>query len=125
VCSVRAKALLTAHLRISFPAKGRSKAPFLCALAYSPVGYIHLALRRAGRKPMFQFEFDRTLFRFNAKTPAFEPLFQLPPRRGSRYSLAPQDFLHPPTILPISTNNLLQFSYLLKGRNSSSFASLM
>lgn len=35
---------------------------------------------------MFVFEFERALFRFKAKTPAFAPLFQLPPRLGSRSS---------------------------------------
>jgi len=36
--------------------------------------------RRQQREPMLLFQFAGPLFRFNAKTPAFEPLFQLPPR---------------------------------------------
>jgi len=37
-----------------------------------------LALPR--RKPMLLFEFDGGLFKLSANTPAFTPLFQLPPR---------------------------------------------
>ena len=33
---------------------------------------------------MLLFAFDRALFKFNAPSPAFAPLFQLPPRRGRR-----------------------------------------
>lgn len=32
---------------------------------------------------MFVFEFERALLRFRLNTPAFEPLFQLPPRIGT------------------------------------------
>jgi hypothetical protein len=35
---------------------------------------------RAERNPMFVFEFDRPLLPFRLKTPAFDVLFQLPPR---------------------------------------------
>ncbi len=35
---------------------------------------------------MFVFVFERGLFKFRAPNPAFEPLFQLPPRIGSRSS---------------------------------------
>jgi hypothetical protein len=33
---------------------------------------------------MLLFVFDRTLFKFSAASPAFEPLFQLPPQIGKR-----------------------------------------
>ncbi len=33
---------------------------------------------------MLLFAFERALFRFSAAKPAFAPLFQLPPRKGSR-----------------------------------------
>jgi hypothetical protein len=33
---------------------------------------------------MFQFAFERGFLRFRAKRPAFEPLFQLPPRMATR-----------------------------------------
>lgn len=39
---------------------------------------------------MFVFEFDRSLFRFNAARPALEPLFQLPPRIGKRCRTRPE-----------------------------------
>jgi len=35
---------------------------------------------------MFVLVFDRALFKFSAARPAFEPLFQLPPRIGRRCS---------------------------------------
>jgi hypothetical protein len=38
---------------------------------------------------MFVFAFDRALLRFNAKTPEIAPLFQLPPRIGSRFNAPP------------------------------------
>src|SRR3990167_4274427 len=38
----------------------------------------------ATRKPILLFEFDGALFKFKANTPAFEPLFQLPPRNAAR-----------------------------------------
>lgn len=38
---------------------------------------------------MFVFVFERGLFRLSANTPAFEPLFQFPPRIGSRFNVHP------------------------------------
>jgi len=38
----------------------------------------------ATRKPMLLFPFPGALFKFKAKTPAFVPLFQLPPRSAAR-----------------------------------------
>lgn len=38
---------------------------------------------RAHRNPMLLFVFPDVLFRFNVSTPAFVPLFQLPPRRNA------------------------------------------
>lgn len=42
---------------------------------------------------MLPFAFDRRLLTFSAKTPAFEPLFQLPPAIGSRIYGHPPKFL--------------------------------
>lgn len=39
---------------------------------------------RAERKPMFVFAFDRGLLPFRLNTPAFDVLFQLPPRYARR-----------------------------------------
>lgn len=38
---------------------------------------------------MFVFTFERALFRFSARTPASDPLFQLPPRIGRRFNGRP------------------------------------
>ena len=38
------------------------------------------------RNPMLSFEFVRLLFKFNAQTPAFDELFQLPPEIGANIS---------------------------------------
>lgn len=51
---------------------------------------------RETRKPMLVFEFDGVLFKFSVSTPAFEPLFQLPPRmkpRSDRLLLISAPFL--------------------------------
>lgn len=67
---------------------------------------------------MLPFEFDRGLLPFELNTPAFVPLFQLPPRLKDRCnSTTPQkrsvpyacgllltDFSRPPIIFPISTS---------------------
>lgn len=37
---------------------------------------------RAGRNPMFVLTFERSLFAFSANAPAFDVLFQFPPRYG-------------------------------------------
>lgn len=59
---------------------------------------------------MLPFEFERTLFKFKANKPAFEPLFQLPPDNGIRIQLFPNiifyfsmDCIQPPNILPTSS----------------------
>ena len=44
---------------------------------------------RAERNPMFVFVFERGLFKFELNTPAFDVLFQLPPRFGKRFDLLP------------------------------------
>jgi hypothetical protein len=44
---------------------------------------------RAERNPMFVFVFVRGLFKFELNTPAFDVLFQLPPRFGKRFDLFP------------------------------------
>ncbi|MFZ3074404.1 MAG: hypothetical protein WA093_04750, partial [Minisyncoccales bacterium] len=46
--------------------------------------FFNESLKRAHRKPMFVLELDGALFRFRAKTPALEVLFQLPPRWKAR-----------------------------------------
>lgn len=82
-------------------------------------------LFRAGRKPMFVFTFDRKLLKFSANSPAWTPLFQFPPRIGSRFNArAPyfKDFIHPPTMRPISSIIRLHTSYLPNGKNPRSFA---
>jgi len=46
----------------------------------------------AGRKPMFVFTLPGELFAFAARTPAFAPLFQLPPtfnKAGRPFSSSP------------------------------------
>lgn len=48
---------------------------------------------KAERNPMLPFAFDRRLLTFSSKTPAFEPLFQLPPAIGSRIYGHPPKFL--------------------------------
>jgi len=52
-----------------------------CSIAHERPKSDDAALRR--RKPMLLFEFDGALFKFNANTPAFDPLFQFPPRRAA------------------------------------------
>lgn len=48
-----------------------------------PSGYPARGESESERKPTLLFEFDRTLFKFNAQTPSMEPLFQLPPAMGA------------------------------------------
>lgn len=74
---------------------------------------------RAGRKPKDGFEYAREWLPGRENTPAFAPLFQLPPRytqrslysrripHGRVYSF---DFFQPPSIRPISFSSLLQIS---------------
>lgn len=90
--------------------------------------------RTAERKPMLLFEFERGLFKFNANTPAFDVLFQLPPRYGKRSQIwhDPQyvfylfvALIHPPNILPNSSNFLDQFSYFLNGKNPNPLLNLI
>ena len=38
---------------------------------------------------MFVFVFERSLFKFNEKTPERAPLFQFPPRIGTRFTELP------------------------------------
>ena len=38
---------------------------------------------KLGRAPIFQFAFDRALFRLRAETPQSDPLFELPPAMAS------------------------------------------
>jgi hypothetical protein len=45
--------------------------------------------RKTQRKPMLLFVFPGVLFKFSVKSPAFDPLFQLPPRRKERESPNP------------------------------------
>ncbi|SDO86927.1 hypothetical protein SAMN05216366_102148 [Selenomonas ruminantium] len=63
---------------------------------------------------MLLFEFERTLFKFSANRPAFEPLFQLPPEIGIRLTVIPHKdiflhyafsvaFIQPPSIRPNSS----------------------
>ena len=66
--------------------------PFEGALSAKPWPCSFGLTSRAGRKPMFVFEFDRGLFKFNAARPALEPLFQLPPRYGRRFVANPLHF---------------------------------
>jgi len=42
--------------------------------------YKFKSLKRAQRKPMLLFTFEGELFKFSVNGPAFDPLFQLPPR---------------------------------------------
>lgn len=72
---------------------------------------------------MFVFALERGLLRLSANTPAFAPLFQLPPRIGSRFFNAhpfanhPEiALIQPPSIRPSSSLSLDQCSYFLKSR---------
>lgn len=76
---------------------------------------------------MLLFVFVRELFKFVLNTPAFDPLFQLPPRYGDRYNdIFPNAhylrcFIYPPIILPISFSILLHTSYFLNERGGATF----
>lgn len=61
----------------------RAKAPerTLPLRTFSSSLFEHLCAR-SRRQPTFVFELERALFRFNAHTPALDPLFQLPPEIG-------------------------------------------
>lgn len=50
---------------------------------------------------MFVLTLERALFRLSAKTPLFAPLFQLPPRIGSRFNVHPLYRRRRQLLLPI------------------------
>lgn len=68
-------------------ARGGHSLPMKCT-GRQPMSRRLLAPSKSGRKPMFVFTFDRTLFRFSAATPSFPALFQFPNRIGMRYTTA-------------------------------------
>ena len=82
---------------------------------------------KAARKPMLLSEFERGLLPLRLNTPAFAPLFQLPPQLNAcnrhipydERSLSLTDLIQPPIILPISTAFPLHISYLWVDRNLS------
>ena len=69
-------------------------AGFACRLVYL-----------ATRNPMFVFEFDGALFKLSVKTPAFVPLFQLPPRMNARDAFRPDN--HNQYIRPLPAKAIL------------------
>ena len=71
----------------------RTKYPFIFALGQIVTDLNFWRYLRAARKPILLFTFERSLFTLSMNTPAFEPLFQLPPRIGRRYIVLSPYFL--------------------------------
>jgi hypothetical protein len=53
-----------------------------------PVRIHFLTLRRAGRKPILLYEYERRLYMSRYASPALEPLPQLPPQYGKATTIA-------------------------------------
>lgn len=71
---------------------------------------------KAERNPMLLSAFDRRLLTFSSKTPAFEPLFQLPPAIGPNIRPSPKVFSASP---PLVSSRQASFRFLRCKRKAS------